>query len=442
VCHVPGGQSRIFPHKRDTTLLEHEKVVLIMRICMFNRALPQHSIGGMELNSMQLAHGLVSSVDEVTMITTAHPSYLGKDTMINDMGVRTIFLGDTACGAYSEEFHRKSTRLFRSLHKSEPFDLVHSHNSGALGLHKAGILRQCQVPLVVTWYGTHIDWVITTIRSDLLSLSRQGFRDFLSEFCDAVSRYFVEDLWLTRSADAVIAIDREAYQKIRGQYFLPKHKVRIVYTSVDTDFFMPQLKRPQVLRKWGLESNQPILLVLARLIREKGIQNAILALPALVRDFPQVHLMIVGDGPYRSELEGLATDTGVMDHVTFTGAVTFEACPDYYNLCDLFINPTLQTSGYNTTLVQAMSCEKVVVTSEGSGTEALTDSGTNGFIIPKGSVEDLVSVVSRMLSDQTARETIGRAARLKVEAEFSVKSMISATIKLYRDLTSLRGQLQ
>lgn len=403
-----------------------------MNICVLTRALPVHSVGGMELNSLRLAQHLASLGHSIQILTTCHPKYPNKDVNETIGGVEITYVGTGVPGSYSREWSNGSVSAFSLMHKEKPFDIVHSHNSAALQLHRSGFIRRYRIPHVVTWHGTHLDWIATTIRSEVLSGDLRYIvrAEYL---CTVMRRLLFEDLWLTRAASAVIAIDQEMVDKIRLQYMVPRGRIHMIPTGIDTETFSPR-PHSKIRIRLGLETHQPVLLGVGRLIREKGFERSIAAMPYVLEEYPSARLLIVGDGPERCALKQRVQLLGISHAVLFVGAVPPEQCPDYFSACDIFVNPIVQISGFNTTLGEAMACERAVITSAGGGTGTLVHHGTTGLLIPMGSVSALVEAVLRLLRDEKLRESLGKAARERVLSKFGCPEVARRTDELYRSV--------
>lgn len=405
-----------------------------MNICMLSRIMPVHESGGMQYNTLNLGKSLVKQGHMVTILTTSHPHNINKDYIKNIDGAKVYYLGGCPPGKYSKKYGEKSVSIFKRLHSECPFDLIHGQNSAALYLYLDRIPKKYNIPMVITWHGTHIDWVITSIYSDLFSFKWKRILKSFREILIHLYGLFINDMWLTRVSDAVIALDDQSINKIRFQYLVSKKKIHPIYISVDTKLFSPS-NHNDVRQKYNIPKDYILLLCVGRIVYEKGFQNAILALPQIRKIFPHLHLLIIGDGPHRKELENLSKNLNVDCYVTFAGTVSRTELPQYYNASDIFVNPILHISGYNTTLVEAMSCGLPVITSEGGGTQTLIKNGENGLVIKRGSRKDLVKAIIKILSDPKFAENIRKNARKCVAEKFNIDSMTKSTIILYSKIS-------
>jgi glycosyltransferase involved in cell wall biosynthesis len=215
-----------------------------------------------------------------------------------------------------------------------------------------------------------------------------------------------------------------------------------VYNGIDANVFAPRDDKVAELRaQLNIRAEQKIILALARLQKDKGVQNAIAILPRVLEKFPAC-LIIVGDGDYRGALESLAQKLGMSNHVRFVGMQPLAECARYFNLCDVFVDPTLRTDGYDLTIAEAMACAKPVIVSDVGANSTLIDRTTqcDGILIPRGDQEALWRAVLRVLDDSDLARRMGLLAREKIVARFSVEAMVAGMERVYAEILT-RGIL-
>jgi len=386
---------------------------------------------------MHLAMYMAGMGHDVTLLTTSHPNTPNQDRYKQFDGVHVYYLTGGLPGSYSTHWYNKTSAWADKVHRQQPFDIVHSHNSSALGLYHAGWFQQHGIPHVITWHGTHIDWIITTLRADFMSgRIRESFYIFT-----VLRRLISEDIALTRNADAVIAIDRETIPKIAFQYFVPRRRIQFIPTGVDTQIFRQSNRREKIRTKLGLMKQQPLLLAASRLINEKGTARAIKAMQNIESRYPTAILLVAGDGPERTALEVLAERLGLTHSVRFLGYVDPVQMADLFNAADIFVNPILHTGGFNTTLAEAMACGCPVVASRCGGTPTLVENGISGFLIPTGSVKDASEAVFYCLENPNHITSIKHAAQEQIKQTFGWGVVTQETLQLFHQLIHKRHSL-
>jgi glycosyltransferase involved in cell wall biosynthesis len=377
-----------------------------MNISLITRALPAHSIGGMELNVFLLGRALSKIGHRVTIFTTAHPK--NPDVVVRDHvdGVDLAYIPGGAMGWYSDEWGRNLAKVFIDGHLKNRFHVVHSHNSSGLGLFRADVFTKLNVPHIITWHGTHLEWLRSANRAVLATGGERQLRE-AARIPAILKRWLKDDLWLTRAADRLIALDPVTARRIQWQYLVRSGKIEIIETGVNTEIFGNGNRRA-AKNSLGLAGVYPLLLGVGRLVFEKGFDTAVNAMPSMLKYFPDAKLLIVGEGPEKPLLMKRVSELGLglSNSVIFRGGVAQEELPVFYQAADVFINPIRQPGSYNTTILEAMCCGCPVVTSHEVKTSGVIEHEHTCLLIPPASEELLVESVYRLLNNKTLNQRL------------------------------------
>ncbi|MFI5528104.1 glycosyltransferase family 4 protein [Kitasatospora sp. NPDC051853] len=190
--------------------------------------------------------------------------------------------------------------------------------------------------------------------------------------------------------------------------------------GVDERTFRPDSGGDAVRAALGL-TDRPVVVCVSRLVPRKGQDTLIAALPQILRDVPDAVLLIVGDGPYRGELEKLAERTGVAESVRFTGAVPWSELPAHYGAGDVFAMPCrtrrggLDVEGLGIVYLEASATGLPVVAGDSGGAPDAVLEGETGYVVPGGSPSAAAERIVRLLRDPQLRATMGEAGRRWVE---------------------------
>jgi phosphatidylinositol alpha-1,6-mannosyltransferase len=193
----------------------------------------------------------------------------------------------------------------------------------------------------------------------------------------------------------------------------------VVSNGVDPDQYQP--RDASALRaELAGSSAGPVVLSVARLVTRKGLDTALRALPAVLRQWPSLTYVILGDGPDYGRLAKLAGELGVTPHVRFIARAT-RPLPDYYNACDLFVMPAREEAGdiegFGLVFLEAGACGKAVIGARAGGvTDAIFD-GVTGVLVPPDDPEALVRAMSELLRNPERSAAFGRAARERILRE-------------------------
>lgn len=163
-------------------------------------------------------------------------------------------------------------------------------------------------------------------------------------------------------------------------------------------------------------SNHELLFV-GRLVAQKGVRYLIQALPEILKKHPQAVLSIVGDGPERANLQGLAAASKVGEHVRFLGAVENSALKELYGGAAMFVSSSL-SEGFGLTCVEALGCACPVVATDLPAIRDIVIDGVTGLICKQKDSGDLAAKICFLLEHPELRATMGSAGRQYVQSRF------------------------
>jgi glycosyltransferase involved in cell wall biosynthesis len=204
---------------------------------------------------------------------------------------------------------------------------------------------------------------------------------------------------------------------------LPAEKVVTVHYGLD-ELPAPWAPNPEL----GLPADARVLLAVARLERQKGVDVALRALAAVRRSEPRAVLVVLGEGPERGALEALARELGVADAVFLPGRVGDVAA--LLAASDLLVHPA-RWEGFGLGPLEAMLAGKPVVASRVSSLPELVADGATGRLVPPDDPDALAGAVCDLLADAPLRARLGEAGRERARVEFSVARMADRTLAAY-----------
>jgi glycosyltransferase involved in cell wall biosynthesis len=199
---------------------------------------------------------------------------------------------------------------------------------------------------------------------------------------------------LVKRIDAFIAVSRYTAECFGHWSGVPRARGFILSNCVNLDQFQPRERDLALANRYGLES-AIVMLTVARLTtgeRYKGIDEVIDVMPRLMRQLPNLHYLIVGDGSDRARLEAKARTQGLADHVVFAGRIAEAEKVAHYNLADVYVMPS-RGEGFGIALIEAAACGIPVVGSSVDGSrDALLD-GELGRMVDPSKPDDLVLAI-------------------------------------------------
>ncbi len=163
-----------------------------------------------------------------------------------------------------------------------------------------------------------------------------------------------------QKADIIIAVSRFCSDAIVSKYGINPVKIKILTNGVSLeDFYLPDTAK-QNLKNSGYE-NKKIILAAGRHVPRKGFDALINALPALIQRMPNVHLIVLGEGPETNNLISLANTLNMSAHVEFKGKVSASSLRHHYQMADVFVMPNRtmpdgDTEGFGLVFLEANAC--------------------------------------------------------------------------------------
>jgi glycosyltransferase involved in cell wall biosynthesis len=365
----------------------------MMRILVQSIYFPPRA-GGIENHVFYLCRELVRRGHEVDVITgRTEPESPLRETIDGIRVVRQSTLGRNVVGW--AVLALTSLPLF--LRRSREADVLHAHTfQSALGPRIAAWVFG--KPLVVTIHSSHF---LRLVRSPL-------WRWALGQ--------------ILKGADQVLTTSEELAEACRSTH--PRVEARPMVNGVDTDLFRP---RSPVLAR---DSGERILLTTRRLVEKNGVEFLIRAMPMILEQ-EHVRLYLIGEGPLGPSLERLAEDLGVANRTVFLGTIANEMIPGYLSSADVVVIPSL-VEATSISALEAMSCEVPVAASRTGGLPEIVTEDT-GVLFERGNPTDLAHKVVGLLRDPNAKE-LGRRARERVVAEWSVQRMTEIHEEIFREL--------
>ncbi|HEY8302209.1 MAG TPA: glycosyltransferase family 4 protein [Jatrophihabitans sp.] len=270
--------------------------------------------------------------------------------------------------------------------------------SAPLGLLAPALRRAGADRIVASTHGHEAGWA-------MLPVARQTLRT-IGRHCDVVT-YITE---YTRSRMASALGDHPALRQLAP--------------GVDVDTFRTGVDGSAVRARHGL-TDRPVIVCVSRLVRRKGQDLLIDALPAVRRAVPDAALLLVGSGPYEADLRVRAARAGVSEHVVFAGGVAFPELPEHYAAGDVFAMPCrtrrrgLDVEGLGMVYLEASATGLPVVAGDSGGAPEAVREGETGYVVGGRDVSMLTDRLVALLSDADLRARMGRAGRAWVERDWT-----------------------
>jgi glycogen(starch) synthase len=385
-----------------------------MKILMVSWEYPPVVVGGLGRHLYQLATALAAEGHEVVVLSrqpsgtdpASHPT-----TDERSEGVRVIaaahdpheFDFGSDMMAWTLAMGHAMIRAGMHLHGDWTPDVVHAHDW--LVAHPAVALAEFfDLPLVSTVHATeagrHSGWVSGPISRQVHAL----------------------ESWLARESDSLIACSASMATEIADLFGPELAQISVIPNGIDSSHWAFAPRRPH--------TGPPELLYFGRLEYEKGIQDAIAALPRIRRTHPGTTLTIAGDGTQQDWLVEVARKHKALKCVRFVGRVDHDELLRLLHRVDIAVLPS-HYEPFGIVALEAIAAGAPLVTTNVGGLgEAVVD-GVTGMSCPPRDVAALAQAVRTVLDNPAAAQQRAVAARERLTSDFDWHSVAAATGQVY-----------
>jgi len=237
---------------------------------------------------------------------------------------------------------------------------------------------------------------------------------------------------LTPITDGFIACAKQHAEYQMEQEKFPPHKVFMIPNGIDTDkFVFSQESRDQWRSKYNINSDAPVVGIVAALRPEKNHDLFLEAAARVSRENEESRFVIAGDGPERERLEKLAVEKGIEDRVHFLGSTHDVA--GVLSMVDMFAL-TSHNEASPVSIMEALSCERPVVATDVGSIDESVLQGETGFLVPADDAEAMSSRWLEILTDTELRTKLGQQGRAHIVANSSLDSMTEGYMSLVEGL--------
>lgn len=244
---------------------------------------------------------------------------------------------------------------------------------------------------------------------------------------------------LNRASHLVIFESDHEHRRIT-RLGLSNKKTLVIPSGIDTDSFYRTDEETLRLRETipDLEKGDVVFGCVARLSEEKAHKDLLASYAILRKSYPRSHLVLVGDGPLRGDLESQSRKLGISANVHFVGQRS--NIRDYLNLFDVFVLASTRES-LPRAAREAMACGlPVIATKVGASREVVRDE-YNGFLVPPGNVDQLARAMMHLMFEPELRRIMGERSLFMIEDRFSLKKWLEGNEQVYLKAGSLAGQV-
>jgi glycosyltransferase involved in cell wall biosynthesis len=241
--------------------------------------------------------------------------------------------------------------------------------------------------------------------------------------------------WALGRAELLTGCSPELVGRVCALGF-PQDRARVIPYGVDPLAFAPDPARRHLWRqRLGIPAAAPIVLAVGRMAAKKGFGVLAAALPGLLAETPELHVVLAGGGDL---LAGLAAATAPWrERVHLPGPVLRDTLPDLYRAADVFVLPAVHdekgnVDGLPNVILEAMASGLPVVASGISGIPLAVEDGASGLLVPERDAAALAAALRRLVAGVEERRRMGERGRRKAETELTWDAIAARHLEAYR----------
>ena len=392
------------------------------RVLILSWEYPPVVEGGLARHVCKLAENLVAQGSEVHVLTRGDES-MEEETVQEGVFVHRV--REPARPRDLAEFvtwieHMNADMLAAGVELGDryDFDLVHGHD-WLVAVACDHLANRFHRPLVMTIhateYGRHQGWV----------------EEHPQSWINGVER------WITGRADRVITCSHYMRGHVADIFELDESRVTVIPNGIDPLDLQPVDDLEQLRAEFAAPGEQLVLLV-GRLVYEKGFQLALEALPPIIERVGNVRFLVAGSGTHEEELKEQAEQLGLMEHGTFMGWIGDDVLHSLYRIADLCVVPSLYEP-FGLVALEAMASGCPCIVADTGGLREVVPAGEKvGLRFNGGDPEHLGVMIERMLTDDELRERLIAEASEHV-LSFDWADVARQTSRLYGETIAARS---
>lgn len=384
-----------------------------MRIGIFTETYTPY-ISGLVTSEVMLKKGLEKLGHEVYVVTANLENfqyeYDEKEHILRIPGIPTGIYDSRLTAVYPLKAVNKI--------KSWNLDVIHSQTEFAIGTFARILAYQFDIPLVHTYHTMYEDYV-HYITKGYFDKSSKKIVEYLTLFyCD-------------KTASELIVPTKKTYDLFKEKYQVNRN-IHIIPTGIELERFYKENIVPEKLeklkKKLKLKKSDFVGIFIGRLGQEKNVKFLLDVMKELVPNYPNLKLLIVGDGPDYDEYQKIIKDYKIDKNVIMTGKVAWEEVPYYYHLSDIFLTAS-HTETQGLTVIEAMASGVVPICIEDESFMIAIVDGLNGRIF--NTKKECENIIIELYNDSKELNRLSNQARINSD-RFSSKYFAESVLDVYK----------
>ncbi len=335
-----------------------------MRIGIFTDAYEPHT-SGVTTSIKMLKETLESMSHEVFMVTANLETF----KFIYNKLEKTIYLPGIKTGIYDTRLTNFYSKKALNIIKTWNLDIIHSQTEFGVGAFSRIVAKKLNIPVVHTYHTLYEDYVHYVTHGHFNNLGKKIAIKITKYYCD-------------KKCDELIVPTSKIKELFESKYNI-KREIHIIPTGIDTFKFIKNEKITKnitkIKKKYKIKETDFIIGTIGRIAKEKDFAKEILATSKLIKKNKNIKLMLVGDGPEVTNLKKLVKELNIENNVIFTGLISYDLVPSYYNLFDIMTSFS-HTETQGLTIIEALAASTPVICINDPSFTEMVQNNYNGYL--------------------------------------------------------------
>ncbi len=377
--------------------------------------------GGLARHVRKLAEGLAADGAEIHVLTRGRVGDAGLESRGRVLVHRVPVPGTPRdldeflawVGAMNDDMVGEGRRLSAA----DGFDVVHGHD-WLVAPAAAALAQRLRVPYVTTIHATEFG-------------RHQGWVDHHPQ------RYIHGiETWMARRADRVIVCSHYMREHVADVYDLDESAVTVIPNGIDPLDLQP-VDDLAALRARYAQRDERLVLLVGRLVYEKGFQLALEALPGVIRRVGRVRFLVAGSGPHEAELKEQAQRLGLMRHGAFAGWIGDDVLHSLYRISDLCVVPSIYEP-FGLVALEAMASGCACIVADTGGLREVVPNDDVGLRFRGRDPRSLARIMELVIANPAMRHRLVTEASAHILG-FDWADVARRTAELYGEVAENRG---
>jgi glycosyltransferase involved in cell wall biosynthesis len=307
------------------------------------------------------------------------------------------------------------------------------------------VVNKYRVDIVQTHLLRSMDFLALSLR---LNAGPKVFWTFHNSLFDLREDHLARHKWLlkpkrfshhllyrlgSRWVNGLVAVSEDVKKSIlETMNGIPADKISVILNCVDVSRYGQDTNRSALRLGLGFGETDHLMALVATFKRQKGHRVLLEAASRLISQYPNLHILLVGDGELRSELQSLTRELNLEGHIHFLGMRS--DIPEILAASDSFVLPSLW-EGLPMALIEAMASGLPVIATDVSGTRQVMMPGETGILVAPGDAQELARAITEFLTNPARAHAMGTCARQRMESLFSAQKQAWEYVSLFNQAT-------